>query len=336
MTTIAIIGAGLAGLTAAQILKDHADVTLYEKSRGLGGRMATKRAEPYFFDHGAQFFDATTIAFQNFLKPMVAEGIIKAWHARFAEIQGRKIAGQQQWNDEYPHYVGVPGMNAVGKFLSRNLDVRLGERIKTIKQDNAQWFLQDEQGHFDGGYDWVISAVPAEQSADLLPPDISFLPRVKSFKMKACFSVMLGFEEPLPMTFDAAYVNANKINWISANHSKPGRSDHFCLLVLSNNDWADEHINDDRGNIMDDLCTEASAILDQDLNQATHRALHLWRYATIGKQNGDTHLMDATAHIGVCGDWLIEGGVEAAFSSGFELAHKILLSFTNIPNEKRL
>ena len=71
MLTIAIIGAGISGLTAANILKDVAKVTVFEKSRGVGGRIATRRAEPFYFDHGAQFFKARTEDFQSFIKPMI-------------------------------------------------------------------------------------------------------------------------------------------------------------------------------------------------------------------------------------------------------------------------
>ena len=51
---VAVIGAGLAGLTAAaRIAAGGAAVTVYDKSRGLGGRLATRRSPQGSFDHGA-------------------------------------------------------------------------------------------------------------------------------------------------------------------------------------------------------------------------------------------------------------------------------------------
>ncbi|MGH8355151.1 MAG: FAD-dependent oxidoreductase, partial [Pseudomonas sp.] len=56
---IAIIGTGIAGLSAAQALHaaGHA-VQLFDKSRGSGGRMASKRSDAGALDLGAQYFTA--------------------------------------------------------------------------------------------------------------------------------------------------------------------------------------------------------------------------------------------------------------------------------------
>jgi predicted NAD/FAD-dependent oxidoreductase len=71
MKKIAIIGAGLSDLSATHFLKDHAEITLFERARGVSGRISTWRAEPYFFDHGAQYFTARTKAFQDFIQPLI-------------------------------------------------------------------------------------------------------------------------------------------------------------------------------------------------------------------------------------------------------------------------
>ena len=84
---IAIIGAGISGLTAAIVLSEIADVTLYEKSRGAGGRICTRYSDPYNFDHGAQFFTARTPQFKQFLKPLIKAGVIDIWNARFIEVR---------------------------------------------------------------------------------------------------------------------------------------------------------------------------------------------------------------------------------------------------------
>ena len=76
---IAIIGAGISGLTLAQNLKHHADVVVYEKARGVGGRMSTRHVDPFYFDHGTHTFTARTKAFQAFLKPYRENGTIAEW-----------------------------------------------------------------------------------------------------------------------------------------------------------------------------------------------------------------------------------------------------------------
>jgi renalase len=75
MKKIAIIGAALSGLSAAQFLKDHAEITLFEKALGVSGRISTRRTEHYFFDHGAQYFTAKTKAFHDFIQPLINQGI---------------------------------------------------------------------------------------------------------------------------------------------------------------------------------------------------------------------------------------------------------------------
>ena len=97
---IAIIGAGISGLSAAHLLKDFADITLFEKERGVSGRMSTRRAGPYFFDHGAQYFTARTKNFQDFIQPLLEEGIIERWNARYVKFKGNQIIERRNRTSE--------------------------------------------------------------------------------------------------------------------------------------------------------------------------------------------------------------------------------------------
>ena len=176
MTRITIIGAGLSGLTAADSLKDHAEITIFEKARSVGGRMSNRRAEPYFFDHGAQYFSAKTDEFKAFIAPMIDDGLVKSWNVRFAEIEGRTIIRERRWDDEYPHYVGVPNMTSIAKHLSGGLKIELETRVHAISKQLDKWSLTDNLGRSLGEYDWVISAIPVEQAADLVPSSLSIYP----------------------------------------------------------------------------------------------------------------------------------------------------------------
>lgn len=325
MISIAIIGAGLSGLTAANSLKGHAEITLFEKARSVSGRMSTRRAAPYFFDHGAQFFRARTDEFNAFLAPMLATGIVEPWDARFAEITNRKLERERHWGERFPHYVGVPGMSAIAKHLSQGLHVELETRVQSINRNLGKWSLKDDRGKPLGDFDWVISSVPAEQAADLVPPFLSLHTKVNSVKMGSCFSLMLGFENALPLGFDAAIVHGEDISWISVNSSKPERAESFGLLVHSTNSWADANRDKDRDEVMEYLCQQTSLIIGHDVDVADHKALQRWLYANAKKQTTGTCFIDTTENIGVCGDWCIEGRVEAAFTSGLDLAKKILV-----------
>lgn len=333
MIKIAIVGAGLAGLTAATQLKDHAEITVFEKSRGLGGRLATRRASPYAFDHGAQFFKVHSPDFAEFIAPLLESGDIQRWDGIFAEIANRQIIHSRQWGAEYPHYVGTPQMNAVGKAIAArlpgNVIIQQPVRVAGMYQQSNGWHLTDDSNESLGTFDWVISAAPAEQASTLLPPSFLYFERVKNTQMQACFSLMLGFAEKSHLGFDAALVRDADISWVSVNHSKPGRPADYSLLIHSTNSWADEHLDDDRDAVKNHLLAQSAATLGINVSAANHIDLHSWRFANINMQSGLSSLMDTRNRLGVCGDWCIQGRVEAAFTSGNNLAHQIIAAINN-------
>ena len=145
MIKIAVIGAGLSGLTFAHLFQDYADITLFEKARGVGGRMSTRRAEPYFFDHGAQYFTARIKRFQDFIQTLIGKGIIERWNARYVKFRGNQIIERRSWLDEEPRYVGVLSMSHIAKFLTQGLNIHINTRIASLKRQGT-WQLTDEEG----------------------------------------------------------------------------------------------------------------------------------------------------------------------------------------------
>ena len=314
---IAIIGAGLTELTAARELAGKVNVTLFEKSRGLGGRLATRYAEPYQFDHGAQYFTAKSEAFQQFLSPLVADGVVARWDARFAELERGKIIDQRQWSVDFPHYVGVPKMNAIGKVLAEGVNIKRGCRVEKMQRTANAWELFDDSGKGCGEYDWVICTAPAQQSAELLPESFAHYKRVMNTKLVGCYAVILGFTKPLNLPFDAASVKGADISWISVNSSKPGREEtSTSLQVHATNAYAEAHMEDDIERVAAHLHCEISEIIGHDVIAAEHKAIHRWRYANIDKQQGDAALVDDEQQLIACGDWCIHGRVESAYLSG--------------------
>ena len=323
MLKIAIIGAGLAGLTAAHSLKGHAQVTLFEKSRGVSGRMSTRRASPFAFDHGAQFFTAKSRVFQNFIDPLLEQGLVQRWDARFAKIQGHSVTDIEQWDEQDPHYVACPGMNALAKHLAAGLDIQLNTRVAQLRPAN-QWRLLDDHGHHLGSFDWVIVSTPAPQALELLPATFSHYKTVAEAHIKGCFALMLGFDVPLALEFDAAKVTDSAIGWMAVDSTKPGRNSHYSLLVHSSNEWADQHIEDDLDDVLRHLTTETRNILGSDVDNAIHQDLHRWRYANADKSTAQMPLVDKDQQLALCGDWCYQGKVEAAYTSGLEVAQQLL------------
>lgn len=322
MTKIAIIGAGLSGLTLAARLSDSATITLYEKARGVGGRMATRRAAPFAFDHGAQFFTIKDDRFYDFLKPLIDAGIVQRWDGRFFEFEGNQVAHQRQWDAEYPHYVGAPSMSAIGKALAEPYDIQLNQKVHIQKHDDL-WQVLNEDAELLGEYDWVICTAPTAQCQMLVPEDCSFYPDLAQTTMLPCFSLMLGFQEPIALSFDCALVREADISWISVNSSKPGRGEAQSILIHSTNLWAQSHIDEDKDKVMDYLIAQSERVTGLSLQSVTHKGLHAWRYANIDKQVTRAPFIDHEEKIAACGDWCLHGRVEAAFLAANNLAKQL-------------
>ncbi len=317
MAKIAIIGAGIAGLTAAHRLQQQADVQLFEKSWRAGGRVTTRHKQ-FAFDHGAQHFYVKTEAFGRFLEPYIEQGIIQRWDARFAEFDGEQIVARRQWGEGFPHYVATPGMTDFGQALAKGLNISYQTRITAIVRTDQRWQLFSDDTSL-GDFDWVILAMPAPQVAALMPDCFSHKQRVDRIDMQACYSLMLGFPAPLALDFDAALVRNSDISWLSVNSNKPGRPDDFTLLVHSTNRWADDHLELSRQAVIEHLTAELQRVIQLDVSAAGHVDLHRWLYANIGRQQGPSALVDHAQQLAAIGDWCISGRVESAFTSGNDL-----------------
>ena len=321
---IAIIGAGISAITIAQILKNTARISIFEKSQNVGGRIAVRRADQYEFDHGAQFFIAKNKNFIDFIKPLIKKKIIKQWHARFAEYDNDKLLRKITWNSEYPHYVGVPGMNSLAIYLAKDLNIKLNTRVnKIVRNTKHSWELFDDNENNLGQFDWVISTAPPIQSAEILPKCFKYQNDLLDKKMIGCFSLMLGFKKALPLLWDAALISNADISWISINNSKPDRAKPFSMLVHSTNSWAEKHLSDDRQSTISYLNNETSRIIGYDTSRADHIDIHVWKYANIGKQKNSNLLVDYQNNLASCGDWVTQGRIESAFDAGFRMANTI-------------
>jgi len=320
MKKIAVIGAGLSGLTFASRLNEKAEITIFEKSRGIGGRMATRYSEHYEFDHGAQYFTAKGMAFQEFLEPYLERGIVKNWNPNLVTLSKE---GVKERISNHPSYVASPKMNALAKEIAGEINLIGNTHIEKVIGEAGAWELIDKEGSNHGIFDYVIFAIPSHQVEALAPVHFEHLGQIKQVKMDACFSLMLGFEKSLEVGFDGAFVEGSPIGWISVNSSKPERPQGFSMMVQSHNQWAEMHVNEDKDKVQAMLLEEAADLLNQDLSGAEHQVLHRWLYASTSAAAGQSFLFDENNQLACIGDWCIKGRVEAAFDSGNLLAQKM-------------
>ncbi len=323
MASIAIIGAGLSGLTTANALASEHAVTVFDKSRGTGGRMATRYAEPYEFDHGAQFFTARTDAFAAECQRWSEAGVIAIWNAEFRDFRGPEIVAERRWDADYPHYVGTPRMNAIGKWLARDLDLHLDTRIGALRQHAQRWSLLDESGGNLGDFDWVVLALPAPQAAELVADDQEFAARCAGTDMRACYAMMLGFREPMPIDWHAAHVQDADISWMSVNSSKPGRPGHPSMVVHSTNAWANANLGTPPAHVRQHLLDEFQRVSGIAPTTADFVAVQRWLYANVPQQSGEHCYLDGERRLAACGDWFIRGRIEAAYTSAIALVDRL-------------
>ncbi len=320
---IAIIGAGIAGVSVARLLGNVADTTLFDKGRGIAGRMSTRRADPYCFDHGAQYFTARTFDFQNFIQLSIDAGLIKRWDARYVLFDKDTIVSRKNWILGEPRYVGVPGMNCLVKHLSEGLSINTKTRITSLNRQKGFWDLLDDQGNTHKGYDWVITTVPSPQAAELLTPSFCHYEGMRKVQMRPCFSLMLGFSEKFAFEFDAAHVVNADVSWIAVNSSKPGRSSLQTLVVHSSEGYAEEHLKAAPDAVIRFLCAETSRIIGRDVSGADFKALHAWHFANSDKHVSLPVFLDHDLKLAACGDWCQGGRVEGAFTSATKLVDEI-------------
>lgn len=320
---IAVIDAGIGGVTLASRLAKSHDVVLFEKGRGVGGRMASRYAGAFSFDHGAQYFTVRDPAFADLLQPLRETGAIAPWTGSIARIEGGGITDLAAPRDE--HLVGVPNMNSVAKALAQGLDLRLGVEIAPLAGwTESGWQLHGADGADHGLFDWVISTTTAHQTVALFAADAPVDGSLRSSRMAPCYALMLGFDQPMPLPWIAARVTGSPIDWIGVNSTKPGRdATGTTLVVHSTSDWAAQHLGQDLdglGSLLAQALHDATGI---DPSSATFRATHRWASARRLPQADSRPYCDPLHRLAATGDWTRGSRVEDAALSALDLASMI-------------
>ena len=306
--TIAIVGAGIAGLSCADRLRAAGwAVTLFDKGRAPGGRLSTRRIETATgtaaFDHGAQYFTVRDPGFRAAVARWQAAGLAAPWPE----------AGPDAW-------VGTPGMAAPVRDMASSHVVRFPVTVTGLAREGQGWRIEGER------FDAVAVAVPAEQAAPLLQPVApAFAARAAATPSAPCWTVMAAFAEPLPgpTILREATGGDGPIGWAARNGAKPGRTGPESWVIQAGPDWSRNHLEREAAEIVPLLLAALAARLGAALPEPLAATAHRWRYARSGAE-GSGALWDPAARLGVCGDWLLGPRVEAAWCSGALLAGELL------------
>ncbi|MEM7199576.1 MAG: FAD-dependent oxidoreductase [Planctomycetota bacterium] len=320
---VAIIGAGLAGLTCARQLRGHGlKVSLFDKGRGPGGRMSTRRtADGDAFDHGAQYFTARDPNFADEVAAWVAAGAAAEWHGRIAELE----AGRSTAVPTTPRFVGVPRMSAILRHLSGE-EVQFGRRVAQIERTGRRFTLTFTDAEPIDGIDAVVVAAPAPQTEQLLQPVAPDLAaRAAQAELAPCWAVMLTFATRLPIKFDGAFVADSPLAWIARNNSKPGRDATECWVLHGSPEWSQDRFDATPAAVIQELSAALAEATGEVLPAATTATAHRWAYAQAVGVLNEPYLFDDDLRIGACGDWCVAPRVEGAYQSGAALAARLLV-----------
>ena len=320
-TEVAIIGAGVTGLAAASRLSPR-NYRVFEKSRGPGGRLASKRMDAVRADIGAQFFTVRDHRFQVAVDSAVAAGFVTQWQPNMGTFRDHQPIASP---DHQARFVGHPYMNSLGRFLSQDIEIQTESRVQTIEPDGDLFrLILTSQETLTA--DCVLVTAPVDQMVAMLQHfDVEQLG--SRFAMDPTWTTVLSLEEPLRgsdgESLDALFGGDHPLfDFIAVENSKPGRQSDL-LVVHATPEWSQQHLERDSAEISE-LIRQAVSATFQVITQA--KLSHRWRYArpTDPKFTAQKGIYQVAPNLWVAGDYLAGGRVEGAFLSGLEAAERIL------------
>ena len=329
---IAIIGTGLAGLVCADHLSPDFEISLFDKSRGMSGRLSTRRAQSgetvFAFDHGAQYFSARSVAFKNWLEPLEAKGHVRRWQPRIVTISATGSAPRPTSEK----FVFSPSMNSVGKVkfsVSAHKQLYLDTPVAAIDGAPGAWRLNCGESFF-GPFEHVVLAVPAPQALALLPPNADFVGRVQDVQMLGCHTLMLGYlpQKDIAADWHCAFFDDALLGFAAFNCCKPDRNGGTSLVVQTRHDWSQAHIEDEVEGLAVLIGHRFKDLTGLSTAAGGYYRLHRWRYASAKQPAGVKYFYDDAMKLSAIGDWCLGSKVEDAFTSGYSLAKQLNAEFS--------
>jgi len=320
---IAIIGTGIAGLSAAQALQAAGhDIQLFDKSRGSGGRMASKRSDVGTLDLGAQYFTARDRRFVEVVQQWQSRGWVAEWTPSLYNAQAGQLSASP---DEQVRWVGVPRMSAITRALLGALPVRFSCRITEVFRGDSHWSLQDAEGESHGPFSRVLIATPAPQASTLLAAAPKLAGTAASVVMEPTWAVALAFETPLQTSLEGCFIQDNPLDWLARNRSKPGRDSQPDTWVLhASSSWSRQHLDLPKEAVIEQLYGAFAELIGCAVPVPSFAHAHRWLYARPAQSHEWGALADADLGLYACGDWCLSGRVEGAWLSGQEAARRLL------------
>ena len=348
---IAVIGAGVAGSAcAAGLLRAGFDVTVFDKSRGVGGRMATRQAQwtdssgiasAAPFDHGCPHFTASRPRFRALVERAEKLGTVARWRQRvYATFPAPRVRHV---------VVPMPDMPAFCQHLLSGAPLCLGNEVTGLRHSTDGWHLRfgndsakvAEHEGIEGPFAQVVLAIPPAQAAMLLTGHHDdWAAALAAVRMAPCWTLM-AVSDDLDWPWDAAEPERGVLAWIGRNDRKPGRaaairgphSGTVQWVAHATPAWSLAHLDDEPARVTETLRDALGRLLRSGQCLRWHHVkVQRWRYAQLAQRasGGFDCWWDARLGLSICGDSFGDGSVEAR-CSGDELADAVAASFDALP-----
>jgi renalase len=339
---IGIIGAGLSGLTAGKLLaKAGHEVTVFEKSRGYGGRMATRYAGKDLnikLDHGLSYFKAETPEFKEFTAELLEKKLVQVWGKNFSGYDGEKFLDRNPNASSSTFFTSVNGMNAIGKHLGRWVDVRTGTRVGGLTYFGASrtrkrpWMINLTSSETFGA-DAVIIALPAPQAYGILSTTIDEINTLKivrqidEIQYRPAYSLMAGYANAGTPSWEGIVCSNSALDFVSNENTKRNNDRETSFVLQASEAFSRKHRNSDKDTVIREMLTEFSNIAGGWASAPDWQQLHFWGFSRAKKVISDSPyfvLEEEDAPLALIGDYFQGNTVEHAYRSGYLLAQEWL------------
>ncbi len=275
-----IIGAGLAGLLAADRLQQHGwKAIVLEQARQVGGRLSTQQitlpgGRIATVDAGAQFFTVRDPRFRELVAGWLAAGVVVEWSRGFAGADG------SYYNDGHPRFCGATGMAGLAEHLAGPLDVRLDCRAIAAHREQGRWFVEID-GREAMSAPALIMALPAEQALALLRNGGSAIPSgvesaLQELTFDPCLALLVALDGASAVPAPGGMGPGDTaIGWLADNQQK-GISATPSVTIHATPEFSREYFLADEVAIADQMIAAAAPYLG---NGVLAWRLERWRYS---------------------------------------------------------
>ncbi|BFZ02679.1 hypothetical protein BsWGS_05718 [Bradybaena similaris] len=298
MSKLLIVGAGITGAASAALLKQqipqNMSISLWDKGRGAGGRMSTKKCEEnasITADLGAQYITLTkeySSKRQSLYDELQSQGILKHMQGKIEGPNNFDLPGAQ-------HFVTPAGSSSLVKYFLQKAGapVKFQCKVTEISFDAGSQASVTTSEDITEDFDIVVLTLPVPQILELRGSLHDYLgnhPDVKKKLLNVTYSsrYALGlFFAPktnLKYPWCVKYVSENPcVRYIAVDQARRGvatQNQGQSLVVHTSVPYGLAHLEDDLNTVKDEILGHVFSILPEfpaPLSVVPHR----WRYSQV-------------------------------------------------------